>query len=647
MTYIFKDMPFVETFVDDIVIHSTTFNEHTGHIKQAISALTHVNLILNPAKCHFAQHTVYLLGFTISAKGKRPDPHIQSFGIVNYFRDHIPKIAQLNAPLERLRNENSLQGKWTAEHDKHFSLLKKILSSDLILHHPDLRHPFYIATDASNTGIGAVLFQIVDNDKRYIEFAARALSTSERNYSTTRRELLAIVFALRRFHHFVWGNPFTLYTDHRSLTHLFTQPIANSMMINWFDTLLDYTFNVVHLPGTKNILPDHLSRLFEGNTKRLEGDMAYKPSELSDATHKRITSERFASKTQRVFRVHKIENNDNERMTAPIEERDHWAADLAGDFEESDSHNKYPLILVDVCTRFCLLRPIPNKEAVTIAKELVKLLKEVLDNIGVDRLTTPYHPQANGLAERWVQSAVMIIRKSIDGTSKDWDYFVPATQLALNNKISKRLNTPPFTLMFARKLNPFRDYRNDKVFRPMTQAQLLENIEHMTIVFPAIKERTDFVVQQQKEHFDNTHNIINFTPGDHVMVKIPTRTGKLTPVYEGPYRVLRKNNGGAYELQDETVPADELYEVESIINHRGKAGNREYLVRWKGYGPQDDSWLTPDKFSYDKTIKTYWQRRKTHSTNNDLPASTRKRKRATTDSSTDSPTRRNKRSQQA
>ncbi|KAJ8651374.1 hypothetical protein O0I10_013106 [Lichtheimia ornata] len=533
------------------------------------------------------------------------------------------------------------------------------------------------------------------------------------------------------------------------------------MMINWFDTLLDYTFHVIHLPGTENILPDHLSRLFEGNTKRLEGDMAYKPTKLSDATRERITSERYASKTQRVFRVHKIENNDNERMTAPIEERnsilershlfghigaeamvkdihhnqgyhwtnilhdavdyvkkcqtcqrnniskrgyhplrpiyaylpgDHWAMDLAGEFEESENHNKFLLILVDVCTRFCLLRPIPNKEAKTIAKELVKvfsdfgypriiqsdngaefknqLLKEVLDNIGVDhRLSTPYHPQANGLAERWVQSAVMIIRKSVDGTSKDWDYFVPATQLALNNKISKRLNTPPFTLMFARKLNPFRDYRNEKSFKPMSQAQLLENIEHMTnIVFPAIKARTDSVIQQQKEQFDNTHNITNFTPGDHVMVKIPTRTGKLTPVYEGPYRVLRKNNGGAYELQDETgellprnytpselklvdqdelIPADELYEVESIINHRGKAGNREYLVRWKGYGPQDDSWLTPDKFSYDKTIKKYWERRKTHSTNNDLPASTRKRKRAATNVDMDKPTRRSKRSQQA
>ncbi|KAG1256593.1 hypothetical protein G6F66_014799 [Rhizopus arrhizus] len=92
---------------------------------------------------------------------------------------------------------------------------------------------------------------------------AKTLSKSERNYSATKRELLAVVYALKRFHKYLWGNKFTLYTDHKALTYLHTQKIANAMLINWFDTLLQYDFKVVHLPGVDNILPDTLSRLYE------------------------------------------------------------------------------------------------------------------------------------------------------------------------------------------------------------------------------------------------------------------------------------------------------------------------------------------------------------------------------------------------
>ena len=84
----------------------------------------------------------------------------------------------------------------------------------------------------------------------------------KRTTQLLKRELLAIVFALKWFHPFLWGNPFTLYTDHKALTYLHTQKYANTMMMNWFDTILDYQFKVIHLPRMDNILPDHLSRLF-------------------------------------------------------------------------------------------------------------------------------------------------------------------------------------------------------------------------------------------------------------------------------------------------------------------------------------------------------------------------------------------------
>ena len=97
-------------------------------------------------------------------------------------------------------------------------------------------------------GIGAVLYQIIKGETRHIAFMARALSKSERNYSTTKRELLAIVFAFTKFHKYLWGNKFTLFTDHKALTYIHTQTKANAMMINWMDTLFEYDFDIVHLP---------------------------------------------------------------------------------------------------------------------------------------------------------------------------------------------------------------------------------------------------------------------------------------------------------------------------------------------------------------------------------------------------------------
>src|SRR5690606_28290624 len=101
-----------------------------------------------------------------------------------------------------------------------------------ILSFPDFNIPFCVATDASNVGVGAVLYQVVEGERspKWISFVARSLQKSERRYSATKKELLGIVFALKRFHTYLWGHKFTLYTDHRALVYLNTQKTLNPMM---------------------------------------------------------------------------------------------------------------------------------------------------------------------------------------------------------------------------------------------------------------------------------------------------------------------------------------------------------------------------------------------------------------------------------
>ncbi|KAJ8651867.1 hypothetical protein O0I10_012560 [Lichtheimia ornata] len=333
---------------------------------------------------------------------------------------------------------------------------------------------------------------------------------------------------------------------------------------------------------------------------------------------------------------------------------DHWAIDLAGPLTTSKRGNNYLLVLIDICTRFCILRPIPHKQSHTIVQTLVQVfcdfgLPRVLqsDNgtefvndlmsrferaAGFDhRLVSPYHPRANGVAERWVQTSVGAIKKRVQGVHENWDLYVPAVQLAMNAKVSKRTESPPFSLMFARRLNNFDDYRNEEQLSPMTRQELLKRIDQMNeIVFPAIRARTEAITEKQKSKFDKHHKLIDFPTDSHVMKRVLQKKGKLYPEYEGPFTVVRKTKGGSYVLkdemgdllpidvppsqlklisQDEIIPADQLFEVESIIAHnKDDNGNMTYKVRWKGYTAEHDTWEPYEHFTSDAPIAAYWAR---------------------------------------
>jgi hypothetical protein len=251
------------------------------------------------------------------------------------------------------------------------------------------------------------------------------------------------------------------------------------------------------------------------------------------------------------------------------------------------------------------------------------------------RLSTAYYPQSNGGAERAVQNTKKLLSKLILGNSEDnWDMIVNSVQLMINCKISKRTQTSPFNLMFARKMTneyPLFSDPPDKL-DPMDTDELLKRIEYMSdIVFPAIKERTEAYNNLMKQQFDDNHRLIVFPLGSFVVVKKKGIKKSLTPVYEGPYEVVRKTTNNNYTLRDEMgllIPRDftpselklvsmdaliakeEVYEFDGIVDHRGEAGHREYKVRWKNYTAADDSWITANMFTDPQAVTNYWKRLK-------------------------------------
>ncbi|KAG1032116.1 hypothetical protein G6F43_013830 [Rhizopus delemar] len=221
-------MDFIETYVDDCVIKGTA-DDHASNVKKVIERLTSVNLKINVKKCSWYQRSIYLLGFVVESGGIiKVDPRrltnidswpiprnkkevMRLMGIVSYMRDFIPLISRVAAPIDRLRNDPDVENNWTQEHTDAFIALKEILKSKTLLHTPDLSKKFYVATDASQYGVGAVLTQRDElNRTLHIAFASKSLSPSQRKWNTTKCELYAVVFALEKYREFLWGNKFEL-----------------------------------------------------------------------------------------------------------------------------------------------------------------------------------------------------------------------------------------------------------------------------------------------------------------------------------------------------------------------------------------------------------------------------------------------------
>jgi hypothetical protein len=180
-------------------------------------------------------------------------------GLAGYYRRHVPNFAEFSKPLTQL-TKKEIPFVWTAEHQKAFEGLKKVLSTEPLLIYPDFSQPFIVACDASTTAIGAVLSQVRDGEERPIAYCSRQLNQAESKYSTTELELLAFLFATKQFRCYIYGRKFTVYTDHRALRWLLNLQDPSSRLTRWAMKLSEYDFTVEHRSGTQMRHADALSR---------------------------------------------------------------------------------------------------------------------------------------------------------------------------------------------------------------------------------------------------------------------------------------------------------------------------------------------------------------------------------------------------
>ncbi|KAA3483679.1 reverse transcriptase [Gossypium australe] len=263
---------FVVVFIDDILVYSKSEEEHDEHLRIVLQVLREKKLYAKFSKCEFWLREVAFLGHVVSAEGIRVDPRkieavldwkppksvaeVRSFlGLAGYYRRFVEGFSSIAAPLTKLLRKE-VPFVWTDRQQESFEKLKRVLTEALALIQPEAGKDFVVYCDASHTGLGCVLMQ----DGKVVAYASRQLRPHEVNYPTHDLGLAAVVFALKVWRHYLYGEKSVIYTDHKSLKYLLTQKELNLRQRRWVELLKDYDCSIEYHPGKANVVADALSR---------------------------------------------------------------------------------------------------------------------------------------------------------------------------------------------------------------------------------------------------------------------------------------------------------------------------------------------------------------------------------------------------
>lgn len=290
-----------EVYLDDIIVYGKTEEEFTRNLRTVLQRLNKFNITVNPDKCQLGLAEVEYVGHTLNKEGKnftreklqkvvdfakpQTQGQMKSFlGLANYFRDHIQNHSTIVEPLQRMTDnyKKSRAAQWTEAATRAFEEIKQKINLCPTLFFPDTsttESEIHLYTDASDIGWGGYLCQRnkATGVETPIGFVSKTFNPVQRRWSVPEREAYAIYEGIRQFAYTLRDAPFTLHTDHKNLTYI--RDSGSPKVLRWKLELMEYSFNLVHVPGVDNDIADYMSR----NSAATEDDITQNTAPVGTA----------------------------------------------------------------------------------------------------------------------------------------------------------------------------------------------------------------------------------------------------------------------------------------------------------------------------------------------------------------------------
>jgi hypothetical protein len=603
-------------YLDDVVVFAENLNTHNERLREVFGRMRQHNLKLQPDKCEFLRREVSYLGHVIGQTGIKPDEkrikavkdypkprttrELKGFlGLSGYYRRFIPNFSKIAKPLTGLLKKNT-PFIWSDATETSFDTLKKLLTTEPLLQYPDFTRPFVLTTDASNDAIGAVLSQGPIGKDLPIAYASRTLNTAEKNYSVVERELLAIVWGCKYFRQYILGTKFTIVTDHRPLTWIFSVKDPSSRLLRWRLKLEEYQYEVVYKKGSNNTNADALSRIHvtEDCTNKQTTDPGPTEEEKlaifremhdnplgghlgMNRTYDRVKLfitwpgmkqelEEYIRRCETCQKNKITQNKTKLPMTITTTPELVWekcALDIVGPLSQTLDGNKYALTFQDELSKYTLAVPIKQQDAMTVARAFVEeivlkfgipqivltdqgsnFMSEVFANVckilKIKRIKcTAYWPQSNGSLERTHRVLVEYLRCFILADQGNWDLWLPYATFVFNTTPHTSTGFTPHELLFGRKPNIPGMLQKEPPDVQYTYDNYVKELQsRLQSSYQIARNNLESRKERSKEYYDRSVNTPLFVLGDKVLLHDERvrrgRSAKLTTPWIGPYEIV-------------------------------------------------------------------------------------------------------------